>query len=217
MQILQRSPRRFNAKKPFELFSSPERLRFHFKSGATVKLLTLIFLFPRKELFSLILFLSLPLSLSLSLSQRIFSANIKIHFSPIFCRRRCRLYPQMGRKRRSDIRPISRPDRRLRVVDWKMISSLDCPRRQETADVTSPTAFRRGKTWSPAMCKLCGVFRSMRGCLPSLMTAQLPLTHRTMLPPVSPPFPGICGRNSHRPLSSLFVVVEPSSDIGNGR
>ena len=68
MQILQRSPRRFNAKKPFELFSSPERLRFHFKSGATVKLLTLIFLFPRKELFSLILFLSLPLSLSLSLS-----------------------------------------------------------------------------------------------------------------------------------------------------
>ena len=91
------------------------------------------FPFPSKRaLFSLSSSLSLPSSL------RIFSANIKIHFSPIFCRRH--LYPQMGRKRQSDIRPISRPDRRLRVIH-----DLDCPRRQETADVTSPTAFRRGK------------------------------------------------------------------------
>ena len=54
----------------------------------------------------------------------------------------------------------------------------------------------------------------MGGCLPSLMTAQLPLTERCCR---FLPFSGIWGQNSHRPLSSLLVVVAPSSDIGRGR
>ena len=79
------------------------------------KLLTPIFLFPRKALFSLLL---------LSAAHFFRRHKSTLLFPPFFAVATfLSVPPQMGRKRRSDVRPISQPDRLLHkvVVDLKII------------------------------------------------------------------------------------------------